>query len=58
MGRPPIGKAAMTGAERIKRWRSLHKPSGAVKRELARAKARVAELTRELKAKARRRART
>ena len=58
MGRPPIGKIAMTGAERVRRFRVKHgtdkpaKTSGsaadiaALKRELAQAHKRIAELER------------
>jgi chromosome segregation ATPase len=54
MGRPPIGKVAMTGAERIARYRAKHgldkpatkqtKPDAALAQELAKAKARIREL--------------
>ena len=57
MGRPPIGNVAMTGAERVRRYRLKHgnakpvtkvtKPSSdntALAKELAQAKARIAEL--------------
>jgi hypothetical protein len=58
MGRPPIGKVAMTGAERTRLYRLKHgttksvpKPSAdnaaeiaALRKELAQAKARIAEL--------------
>jgi hypothetical protein len=52
MGRPPIGKVAMTGAERTRLYRLKHatakpapKPTtAALERELAAAKARIAEL--------------
>ena len=56
MGRPPIGKTAMTGAERVRRYRLKHgadkpvteKPAGpghaALVQELAQTKARIAEL--------------
>jgi chemotaxis protein histidine kinase CheA len=43
MGRPPIGKTAMTGAERVRRYRR------ALQKELAAAKARSAELARRRK---------
>src|SRR6516165_4791452 len=58
VGRPPIGKIAMTGAERVRRFRVKHgtdkpaKTSGsaadiaALKRELAQAHKRIAELER------------
>ena len=61
MGRPPIGKIAMTDAERMRRYRAKHpvtkpvtKPSAAdtadsaLKQELATAKARIRELEAEL----------
>jgi hypothetical protein len=63
MGRPPIGKTAMTDAERMRRYRLKHgadkpgtkpvtKPAGAdtnaLVQELAQAKVRIAELEREL----------
>jgi hypothetical protein len=53
MGRRPIGKVAMTAAERVQRWRQKHgldkpkpasRPDAALVQELAQAKARVAEL--------------
>lgn len=52
MGRPPIGKVAMTSAERVARWREKHgivtKPAGpdhaALVKALAAARARIAEL--------------
>ena len=57
MGRPPIGKVAMTHAERTRRWRLRHgtpvtkqtSPDHAtLVRELAQAKARIAELEADL----------
>jgi Rad3-related DNA helicase len=59
MGRPPIGKTAMTDAERMRRYRLKHgkakpvtKPAGpdydVLVQELAQARARIAELEREL----------
>jgi len=64
MGRPPIGKVAMTGAERVRRYRLKHgtdKPVRAammqslaqddlalMRIELAQAKARLAELEAEI----------
>jgi hypothetical protein len=54
MGRPPIGKAAMTGAERVRKHREKHaaeapvtnvtKPASVDHAELARVKARIAEV--------------
>ena len=46
MGRPPIGKQAMSGAERQRRYldRRLQTTDTALKAELAQAKARIAEL--------------
>jgi hypothetical protein len=49
MGRPPIGKRAMTGAERQRRYlaRLLHdgaKPDTAKDHEIAALKARIAQL--------------
>ena len=58
MGRPPIGKVAMTGSERVRRYRLKHgldkpvtkqrgpvtKPAGADRDALAQARARIAEL--------------
>lgn len=44
MGRPPIGKRAMTGAERARRWRVLRDD------ELAKAHQRIAELEQSLEA--------
>jgi hypothetical protein len=63
MGRPPIGKTAMTGAERVRLYRLRHgankpKPKSgadnaaakidALEKELAAAKARIAKLTDEM----------
>jgi hypothetical protein len=56
MGRPPIGKTAMTDAERMRRYRLKHgkdkpvtKPaSPKLVKELAQAKARIAELEAKL----------
>ena len=55
MGRPPIGKVAMTGAERVRRYRAKHrkeKPRNEVRIALletrvARLEARIAELEAE-----------
>ena len=51
MGRPPIGKAAMSGAERQRRYFArLLKPDArlaAAKDEIAKLRARIAELERE-----------
>jgi hypothetical protein len=56
MGRPPIGKAAMSGAERVRRWRLEHgrdRAAGgeiaALEARLARARTRVAELQEALR---------
>jgi len=52
MGRRPIGKAAMTSAERARRFRLKHRPQKPtylmLVRELARAKAEIAELEAKL----------
>ena len=54
MGRPPLGKTAMTGAERVRRWREKHavkKPKPDRKRDpetVQRLKARIRELEAEL----------
>jgi hypothetical protein len=45
MGRPPIGKTAMTSTERSRRHRLKHRPEPTTKRQL---KARIAELEREV----------
>ena len=60
MGRPPIGKTAMTGAERVQRYRLKHnvttrvtKRSDKVARleaELAQARQRIAERSRDCEA--------
>ncbi len=53
MGRPPIGKTAMTGAERVRRWRHLHaadQPVTKVTKLEPAAVARCAALERELAA--------
>jgi hypothetical protein len=53
MGRPPIGKQAMSGAQRQQRYMAkllAGKPSAdlaAARREIAKLKARIAELERE-----------
>jgi chromosome segregation ATPase len=47
MGRPPIGKVAMTVAERVRRYRLKH-PDKPVTNKLAAAKAEIAALKQEL----------
>jgi hypothetical protein len=50
MGRPPIGKVAMTGAERVRRYRAKHRKSrnetriALLETRVARLEARIAEL--------------
>jgi hypothetical protein len=58
MGRPPVGKTAMTAAERMRRYRLRHaaakpvtKPASIkLVKELAQAKARIADLETKLRA--------
>ena len=52
MGRPPIGKVAMTGAERVRRYRAKHRKEkphnktriALLETRVARLEARIAEL--------------
>jgi hypothetical protein len=49
MGRPPIGKVAMTTAERVRRYRLKHPDKPVTKHDkLAAAKAEIAALKQEL----------
>src|SRR5262245_44205375 len=52
MGRPPIGKVAMTAAERVQRYRLKHgliKPPWQPGPDMVKAQARISELTQRLK---------